>query len=127
MPTQATLPHGVSKSAFEAALREYRAIVGDDNVIADVEQLAPYARLMVPDETTHHQPCGAISAGSVEDIQKILAVSNKYRIPLWTISAGRNFGYGEAAPATPGQMVLDLKRMNRIIEIDPELDRKSVV
>jgi len=121
MPTQATLPHGVSKSAFEVALREYRAIVGDENVIADVEQLAPYARLMVPDETAHHQPCGAISAGSVEDIQKILAVSNKYRIPLWTISAGRNFGYGEAAPATPGQMVLDLKRMNRIIEIDPEL------
>lgn len=121
MPDQATLPPGVSRSRFEAALREYRAIVGEDNVIAEPERLAPYARLMVPDTNDRHMPCGAISAGSVEEIRQVLAVSNTYRIPLWTISAGRNFGYGEAAPATAGQMVLDLKRMNRIIEIDPEL------
>lgn len=30
-------------------------------------------------------------------------------------------GYGMAAPATPGQVVLDLKRMNRILEVDADL------
>jgi 4-cresol dehydrogenase (hydroxylating) len=30
-------------------------------------------------------------------------------------------GYGQATPATPGQMVLDLKRMNRILDVDPDL------
>ncbi|WP_298374179.1 FAD-binding oxidoreductase [Azospirillum sp.] len=121
MTIQAVLPPGVSKESFAAALAEYRAIVGDQWVFVDLERLAPYSRLMVPDDDAAHQPCGAIAAGSVEEIQRILAVSNKYKIPLWTISVGRNFGYGEAAPATPGQMILDLKRMNRILEVDPEL------
>lgn len=121
MTVQAVLPPGVSRESFAAALAEYRAIVGDQWVVADLERLAPYSRIIIPDDAAAHQPCGAIAAGSVEEIQRILAVSNAYKIPLWTISTGRNFGYGEAAPATPGQMVLDLKRMNRIIEVDPEL------
>ncbi len=121
MTSQATLPPGLTKAKFEQALQEYRAIVGADWVIVDLDRLVPYSRLMVPDETERHQPCGAIAPASVEQIRQVLAVSNKYRIPLWTISAGRNFGYGEAAPATPGQMVLDLKRMNRILEVDAEM------
>lgn len=121
MLTQATLPPGVSKEDFAAALAAYRAIVGEDNVIADLDRLAPYARLMVPDRIERHQPSGAISVASVAEIQAVLAVSNRYHIPLWTVSAGRNFGYGEAAPASAGQMILDLKRMNRIIEVDGEL------
>lgn len=115
------LPPGVSKALFAKALAEYRAIVSDEHVIVDLDRLAPYTRLMLPEDERLHQPCGSVSAASLEQIQKILAVSNRYRIPLWTISTGRNFGYGEAAPATPGQMVLDLRRMNRIIEVDAEL------
>lgn len=121
MLNKAVLPPGLSKERFAAALAEYRAIVGDQWVLVDLDQLTPYSRLMVPDDPLNHQPCGAIAPASVAEIQRILAVSNKYRIPLWTISVGRNFGYGEAAPATPGQMVLDLRRMNRIIEVDPVL------
>ena len=41
-----------------------------------------------------------------------------YRIPLWTISTGRNLGYGGAAPAYSGSVIVDLKRMNRILEVN---------
>jgi 4-cresol dehydrogenase (hydroxylating) len=41
--------------------------------------------------------------------------------PVWTISTGRNFGYGSAAPGQRGQVVLDLRKMNKIIHVDPEL------
>jgi 4-cresol dehydrogenase (hydroxylating) len=58
---------------------------------------------------------------SVEEIQRVLGIAQRWHIPLWTISTGRNFGYGSAAPATAGQVVLDLKRMNRILEVDAEL------
>jgi 4-cresol dehydrogenase (hydroxylating) len=121
MSTQAVLPPGVSKKDFEKAVKEYRAIVGDEWVFIEPEELAPYNRLMIPDELSEHQASGAIAPASVEEIQAILKVSNKYKIPLWTVSVGRNFGYGEALPATPGQIVLELRRMNRIIEVDPEL------
>jgi 4-cresol dehydrogenase (hydroxylating) len=54
-------------------------------------------------------------------VQRVLKVCNRYRVPVWPVSTGRNFGYGSAAPATRGQVILDLKRMNRIIDVDPVL------
>lgn len=115
------LPQGVSKATFATAIKEYRSIVGEEHVIVDMERLAPYRRLMIPEDIRLHEPCGSISPVTVEQIQAIIAVSNKYRIPIWSISTGRNFGYGEAAPATPGQMILDLRRMNRIIDVDSDM------
>ena len=115
------LPPGLTKAEFEQALNQFRAIVGTENVIVELGRLAPYTKIMIPDDDALHQPAGVIAAGSVEEIQAILRVCNQYHIPIWTISTGRNFGYGSAAPATPGQMILDLRRMNKIIEVDPEL------
>ena len=45
----------------------------------------------------------------------------KTRRPLWTVCNGENEGYGSSAPATSGQIVLDLKNMKKIIEVDQEL------
>ncbi len=57
---------------------------------------------------------------SVEEIQAILRVANESRIRLWTVSRGRNLGYGGAAPRVAGSVVLDLQRMSRILEVDEE-------
>jgi 4-cresol dehydrogenase (hydroxylating) len=121
MLTKAVLPKGINKKTFAKVMDKFRNIVGDEWVKVELDQLAPYARIMVPDPTELHQPSAAVAPSSKEEIQAILKIANKYKIPLWTISVGRNFGYGAAAPATPGQVVLDLKRMNKIIEVDPEL------
>ena len=58
---------------------------------------------------------------SVEEVQTIVKIANQFHQPVWPVSTGKNMGYGMASTATPGQMVLDLKRMNRIISVDPEL------
>jgi len=122
MPLQpAVLPPGVSKARFEQALAEYRAALGADRVIVELERLLSYTKIMLTEDEGLHQPSGVLIATTVEEIQKVLAICNRYGIPVWTISTGRNFGYGSAAPATPGQMVLDLRRMNRILEVDGEL------
>ena len=47
-----------------------------------------------------------------------MKIANEYRVPLYPISTGRNLGYGGAAPALSGSVVLDLKRMNKILEVD---------
>lgn len=119
--TQATLPKGVSKSTFTKAVAEYRRILGAGNVLIEAEKLAPYSKIMIPVPISQHQPAGALLVHSVDEIRKVLTVCNKYKISVWPISTGRNIGYGSAAPATPGQLILDMRNMNRIIEIDPEL------
>jgi len=117
----ALLPEGVGKNEFARAIQEYRALLGDDSVIVDLENLTSYSKIMLPVPDEAHQPSGALVPRSVEDVQGILAICNKYRVPVWPVSTGKNLGYGSAAPATPGQMVLDLRRMNRILDVDAEL------
>ena len=115
------LPKGVSEQTFGAAVKEFRRILGKDNVLTDADHLAPYTKVMMPVPEANHTPSAAIMATTVEQIQKIVAICNKYRVPIWTISTGKNLGYGSAAPAERGQVVLDLHRMNRILEVDGDL------
>jgi 4-cresol dehydrogenase (hydroxylating) len=119
MESFAALPPGVSKEKFSQALKEYRAILGEENVIAQIERLTPYTKIMIPESETLHQPSGVVVPRNVEQVQRVLAISNKYKVPVWPISIGRNLGYGSAAPASPGQLVMDLRRMNKILEVDP--------
>src|SRR3546814_19907100 len=42
-------------------------------------------------------------------------------VPLYPISRGKSWGYGDACPVTAGNVILDLSRMNRIRAVDPAL------
>ena len=48
-------------------------------------------------------------------------IANEHRVPLWTTSQGRNNGYGGSSPRVHGSVVVNLRRMNRVLEIDEEL------
>lgn len=111
----------VSKASFARLLAEMRGVVGDAWVYADDQGLRSYKKSYTPDPQLQHVPVGAVAPQSVEEVQAIVRIANHYRQPLWTVSTGKNLGYGSATPATPGQMVLDLKRMNRILNVDPDL------
>lgn len=54
----------------------------------------------------------------MEQVQAVVKLANELVLPLWTVSRGRNLGYGGPAPRLRGSAVLDLKRMNRIIEVN---------
>lgn len=121
MSKYVALPKGVSEAAFDKAVAEFKKILGADNVLVSAQQLAPYTKTMMAVPDAEHTPSAAIMASSVEHIQKIVGVCNKYKVPVWTISTGKNLGYGSAAPGERGQVVLDLKRMNKIIEVNADL------
>src|SRR6202034_3008763 len=60
----------------------------------------------------------AVAPGEVEQVQAVVKIANLHKIPLWTISTGKNLGYGGSAPLLGGSVVLDLKRMDRILEVN---------
>ena len=97
---------------------ELKAIVGEHWVFADDANVTSYRKSFVPDPAKAHVPAGAVAPASVEEIQAVVKVANKYRLPRWPVSTGKNMGYGQATTATPGQVVLDLKRMNRLLRVD---------
>ena len=95
--------------------------IGADHVIADPQGLAPFAQIMLPLPEAEHAPAGVVSPQSVEEVQALLRLAHEHGAHLWPTSTGRNFGYGTSTCATPGQVVLDLRRVNRILDVDPEL------
>lgn len=117
----APLAPGVSKANFTAAMDAFRTVVGAEWAFADTDSVIPYSKTYIPDPQHRYVPVGAVAPANVEQVQEIVRIANKFKQPIWPISTGKNMGYGSAAPATPGQVVLDLKRMNRILEVDPEL------
>jgi 4-cresol dehydrogenase (hydroxylating) flavoprotein subunit len=116
----AGLPPGLTARDFNDALEAFRKVVGRDYVFTG-EQLSAYVDpYAIEEDPDAHGVPAAIAPSSAEQVQAILQVANQYKVPLWPISCGKNHGYGGAAPRMPGTVVLDLKRMNRILEVDVE-------
>ncbi|MFZ0981353.1 MAG: FAD-binding oxidoreductase [Candidatus Acidiferrales bacterium] len=116
------LPPGVSAKDFADALKQFEEAVGKEWILSSDEDTDLYRDAYSP---FWHEPkdpvaSAAVAPDSVDQIQKILKVANDYKIPLWTISTGKNLAYGGAAPLLSGSVVLDLKRMNQILEVNEE-------
>ena len=113
------LPPSLSESAFAHAQRSLSTIVGAEHLVTDADVLAadyhdPYP-FYDPDLTA---PSAVVRPGSVAEIQAILAVAREHNIPLWTVSHGRNHGYGGPAPRVRGSVILELARLNRVLEVN---------
>ncbi len=102
------MPKGVSREDFGRAIFEFRALLGDDSVIVNPEGMTSYSKIMLAVDDEAHHASGALVPASVDEVQRIMGICNKYRVPVWPVSTGKNLGCGSVAPATPGQMVLDL-------------------
>jgi 4-cresol dehydrogenase (hydroxylating) len=69
---------------------------------------------------------GAIQPLSTHEISRILAIAQEFRVPVYPVSTGHNWGYGAAAPCISACVILDLSRMNRIPHFDEELGTITV-
>ncbi len=113
-------PPGVSARDFSKAVDEFANAVGSDAVFTGAEDLRLYRDAYSPfwSEQEDRVASAAVAPTTVEQVQAIVRIANTYKIPLWTIATGRNLGYGGSAPAYSGSVIVDLKRMNRVIEVN---------
>src|SRR5210317_432724 len=116
----AILPPDISADTFASATSEFSGAVGQDWVFTSDQDLQAYRDYWspVPDEADELIASAAVAPASVEEVQAVVRVANQYKIPLFPISTGKNFGYGGPAPSMRGSVVVDLKRMNRVLELD---------
>jgi 4-cresol dehydrogenase (hydroxylating) flavoprotein subunit len=117
--TGSALPPGASDSTFARAFTALTRVVGAENVHAG-DSLADYQDPYSFSEPGAYAPSAAVLPASVDELQAVIAVANEHQIPLWTVSRGRNFGYGGAAPRVRGSVVADLSRLNRVLTVDED-------
>jgi (+)-pinoresinol hydroxylase len=113
------LPPGVNQSDFAEALRQFEAVVGKGNVYSSDEDVALYRDPYSPIKNTPGEitASAAVAPKTTEEVQAVVRIAGQYKVPLYPISTGKNLGFGGPAPIQSGSVVLDLKRMNRIIEV----------
>lgn len=97
----------------ETILSELRAVVGEDYLLT-----SPEARVCYSFDGTFQEalPDAIASPLTTEQVSEILRICNRERIPVIT----RGMGSGLAAATVPfgGGLVLNMVRMNHILEID---------
>lgn len=114
------IPPNVSPAAFNAALEAWRDAVGPEWVFTSEEDVALYRDAYSPfwGEPEERVASAAVAPATVEQVQAVVRAANEHRVPLYPISTGRNLAYGGSAPIYSGSVVLDLKRMNRVLEVN---------
>lgn len=114
------IPPGVNEADFRAALNEFGNVVGNEWVLTSDEDVATYRDTYSPwkGEEQELVASAAVAPDTAEQVQEVMKIAHRYGIPMYPVSTGKNLGYGGAAPVHSGSVVLDLKRMNRILEFD---------
>ena len=102
------LPPNVSETEFASALGEFEAAVGTEWVFSSDEDVALYrdSYSIYWDEPEERVASAAVAPATVEEVQQVVRIANRYRIPLYPISTGRNLTYGGSAPTLTGSVVV---------------------
>ncbi|MCW3838243.1 FAD-binding oxidoreductase [Sphingomonas canadensis] len=116
------LPHDVSPAAFDRAVAGFKAAVGPEWVFTAEEDVALYRDAYSPlwGEPEERVASAAVAPANVEEVQAVVRAANQARMPIYPISTGKNLGYGGSAPALSGSCVVDLKRLDRVLDIDED-------
>ena len=111
-------PREANSVSFSAAIEAWETLLGVENVLFDDSTRANFAKTTLPTGTT---PSGVLRPASTEEVQGLVEIAHRFDIPLHPVSRGKNWGYGDACAPADGQVIVDLRRMNRIREVNVEL------
>ncbi|MGH9654596.1 MAG: FAD-binding oxidoreductase [Bryobacteraceae bacterium] len=75
---------------------------------------------------TSQKIAAILQPGSREEIADCLKIASSFETPLYPISSGKNWGYGSRVPPVSGCVLLDLSRLNRIVDFDEDLGYVTV-
>ncbi|RLL43878.1 FAD-binding oxidoreductase [Oceanobacillus piezotolerans] len=99
---------------------QFISILGEDAVLGEEEQIEEFKDPYGPNDSDKYQPLLVVQPSTVEEVQDIVKLANELDIHLWSSGQGRNFGYGGSSPVVSGSVIVNFRRMNKILEINEE-------
>lgn len=104
---------------LEKAYRELEDVLGADYVSDQDFVRQAYSRNVDP-ALPDRWPDIVVRPGTTEEVSHIVRVANKYKIPMIPRGGGADL-VGGSKPIVEGGIVLDLTRMNRVIELNEDV------
>jgi len=104
------------RSSFFKEIVDY---LGQENIEDSERGIEPYRKNV----TEYKKDIkGVIFPRCESDLLEIIQKASKYRISLYPISQGKNWGYGSKLPTSDGLIVIDFSRyMNKILHVNTQL------
>lgn len=93
-------------------------IFGEERFKDDPSTLSFYAAGIAG----HHvPPLCVVFPTHTEEVVQVMHFAVASGLNVYPVSRGKNYGYGEAQGTASGQIILDLSRMNKVVEVNEEL------
>lgn len=99
---------------MDSVFKSLAAIVGEDHVSTEPEEIYIYSYDL--GTTEPHPPDYVLAPKTTEEVQEIVKLANREKLPIVPLGGGLTLA-GLAVPLRGG-IVLDLKRMDKIIEVN---------
>lgn len=105
-------------SGLESAILAWREAIGEEFVLTgradlDAAQTTTFA-------TTQLVPA-ILRPADRQQVQECMRIANEFRVAVYPVSSGLNWGYGSKVPQTDGCALLELGRLNRIVDFNEQL------
>ncbi|MBU2955593.1 FAD-binding oxidoreductase [Marinobacter sp. F3R08] len=106
----------MTNSAIESAITEWAGILGESGIVsasdADVNASTIGAERSIP---------AVLRPETQNQVSEILQVAQRWKVSVYPVSTGNNWGYGSANPVEDNCVILDLGGLNQISDFDPEM------
>ena len=115
------LPAGVTESSVDGAVEAFIRALGPDAVLSSADDLGEFRDPYDFKGSDEFIPSAVVMPATVEEVQAVVRIANEFRVPLWTFGQGRNYAYGGPAPRVRGSILVNLREMNRVLEVNDDL------
>ncbi len=106
-------------SAPTSLYQQLKVIVGPEYVTEELCDRLVYSKdYSIEGIADDYTPDFVVKPGSVDEIERIIALANEFKMPLYTWGAGTSMS-GNPLAVHRG-IVLDTKRLNQVLEVDPD-------
>ena len=110
-----------SASDLAAVRHDFAGALGADRVLAGEEELREWRDPFQHASWDEYVASAVVMPETVGEVQEVVRIAGRHGVPLWTLGQGRNNGYGGPAPRVRGSVIVSLRDMNRVLEINEEL------
>ncbi|HST61378.1 MAG TPA: FAD-binding oxidoreductase [Longimicrobium sp.] len=111
-------PTAPASQAFGAALAAWRTAIGPEWVSDAAEALEGASRATF---ATTARVRAVLQPGDQDQVAACLGIAHRLGVPVYPVSAGRNWGYGSRVPPRDGSALLSLARLDRVVNVHEEL------
>ncbi|MBD2774168.1 FAD-binding oxidoreductase [Iningainema tapete] len=103
---------------MKSLLQAWQAVLTSEYLLTDTASLSDYDRATF---ATKQRVLAVLRPGNVDSVQECVKIANEYKTPIYPISGGKNWGLGSRVPVQDNCAILDLGRLNQIVDYNEKL------